>query len=122
MNQESRIQQSLMQWAAYASGSNPELGLLYSIPNGANTTIQNRKRLVCEGLKAGMPDLCLPVQRGDFSALYIELKTPKGRLSKVQEERIESLQTYGNMVVVCRGLEETIESINKYLSIKQVRG
>ena len=61
---ESQEQQALFSWAEYAKGLHPELGLLYHIPNGGKRDKLEAARLKLEGVKAGVPDLCLPVARG----------------------------------------------------------
>lgn len=57
------------------------------------------------GLKAGCPDI-LVVHNG--SAIFIELKTAKGRTSDVQNAAIEQIEAAGSRVHVCRSLEDVI--------------
>lgn len=71
---ESVEQQCLFRWAAFQSGRFPELALLYHVPNGGSRKKAEAGRFRAEGVKAGVPDLCLPVARGGFHGLYIELK------------------------------------------------
>ena len=71
---ESVEQQRLFQWARMASGGRPELKMLYHIPNEGKRSRATGARLVAEGLKRGVPDICLPVARGGCHGLYIELK------------------------------------------------
>ena len=66
---ESVEQQSLFRWAAYQSGKYPELKLLYHVPNGGSRNKAEAGRFKAEGVKAGVPDLCLPVPRGEFHGL-----------------------------------------------------
>lgn len=104
----------LIQWAR-ASGI-PELDLLYAIPNGARTAIKTAVKLKAEGLKRGIPDLCLPVARGGYHALYVEMKALKGSLSKDQKLVIGGLIEQGNRVVVCKGWEAAKTTILDYLT------
>ena len=66
--------------------------LLFAIPNGAvlhGTTEQRRRqgaKLKREGATPGAADLFLSIPSGDFRGLYIEMKTPKGKQSKLQKE------------------------------------
>lgn len=39
------------------------------------------------GVKKGMPDICIPIPRGEFHALYIELKREDGVASDVRDEQ-----------------------------------
>lgn len=90
--------------------------LCYAIPNGAFTTKTTARKLVAEGLKRGLPDLCIPMARGGYHALYIEMKNGKvGRLSEHQKEMIARLQLLGNKVVICRSLNDFIREVENYL-------
>lgn len=113
---ETKIQQGIIKWAKMQSCAQPELKLLYAIPNGANVPIVNRKRLVAEGMKKGIPDLCLPIPRRDYGALYIEVKTQKGNLSKDQKEMINLLEQNGNCVIVVRTVFQAVDGIMSYLN------
>ena len=61
---ESAEQQCLFRWAVFQSGRFPELALLYHVPNGGSRKKAEAGRFRAEGVKAGVPDLCLPVARG----------------------------------------------------------
>tara|TARA_R100001591_G_C4334496_1_gene179022 strand:+ start:166 stop:408 length:243 start_codon:yes stop_codon:yes gene_type:complete len=52
--------------------------------------------------KNGIPDLI--ALRSDRPALFVEVKTPKGKVSPLQRYRIKELKKYGFEVEVCRGL------------------
>ena len=52
--------------------------------------------------KNGIPDLI--ALRSDRPALFVEVKTPKGKVSPLQRYRIKELQKYGFDVEVCREL------------------
>ena len=55
----------------------------FHIPNEGKRSIQNRMILNKMGLKSGCPDLCHEFSGGRI--VYIELKSPKGRLSNNQQ-------------------------------------
>ena len=113
---ESAEQQCLFRWAAYQSGRFPELDLLYHVPNGGSRKKAEAGRFRAEGVKAGVPDLCLPVARGGFHGLYIELKRQRGgRASDNQVEWLDALSKQGYQVALCRGWETAAETILKYL-------
>ena len=75
---ESVEQQCLFRWAALQSGKYPELAMMYHIPNGGSRGKVEAIRFKAEGVKAGVPDICLPVPRGTWHGLYIELKRREG--------------------------------------------
>ena len=116
MKSEESIEQiALFKWAAYMSSKMPELAAMYAIPNGGRRHISTAKRLKAEGLKAGVPDICLPVPRNGYHGLYIEMKSAKGRLEKHQKEWLERLGKNGYLAVTCRGFEEARDLILAYL-------
>ena len=109
-------QQSLFLWALYRRAALPELDLLYHIPNGGSRSKAEAGRFKAEGVKAGVPDICLPVARGGFHGLYIELKREHGgRKSAAQRKWLHDLQEQGYRAVVCRGWREASEALEEYL-------
>ena len=80
---EEQEQRLLLAWAARTG--RPELRLLHAIPNGGKRLKSEAARLQAMGVKPGVPDLCLPVPRGKYHGLYIELKRLYGgRVSPAQ--------------------------------------
>lgn len=115
---ESAEQQALFQWAALQEGTHPELSLLHHIPNGGSRHKAEARRLKAEGVKAGVPDLCLPVARGQYHGLYVELKrVKKSRASEEQVAWLAKLAEQGYYVAICKGWEEAMETILGYLRI-----
>lgn len=115
---EATEQVALFRWAAYAAGKHPELRLLFAIPNGGSRDLREAHNLRMQGVRAGVPDMCLPVPRGGFAALYIELKRQKGgRVSDEQRGWIEALNRAGNRAIVCRGFDEARTEIENYLNM-----
>ena len=118
---EAEEQKVLMSWATlYSQRGFPELSLLYHIPNGGKRNKSTAGKLRAEGVKPGVPDLCLPVARNGYYGLYIELKrTVRGKTSKEQEHWIRALTEQGYRCAVCRGWEEAKAELCKYLEIPQ---
>lgn len=109
-------QAALFEWAEWMRERYPALRRLYAIPNGGKRDIVTAARLKAEGVKAGVPDICLPMPSGGYSALYIELKRSKGgRASDEQREWIDALNRLGNLAVVCHGWLHAAEVIQGYL-------
>lgn len=107
-----------VRWYRCASKAHPELGLIFHIPNGGARDIQTGARLKSEGVLAGMPDYCLPVPRGGFGALYIELKRIEGgQVSPKQSELFPRLKEAGNRVVIAKGWEAARDAVLEYLSL-----
>lgn len=112
---ESVEQISLFRWALYASGTMPELELLHHIPNGGKRSITTAKRLKAEGVKAGVPDISLPVPSGRYHGLYVELKAGKNKTTENQDGWLSRLRQQGYCVAVCYGWEAASKVITDYL-------
>lgn len=105
----------LFMWAKSQEAKFPELILLHHIPNGGKRSIGTAKKLKAQGVKSGVPDLCLPVSRGKYHGLYIELKANNNKTSENQDKWIGALKKQGYQVNVCYGWEEASEVILNYL-------
>jgi hypothetical protein len=125
MNSEHDEQARILSWAEITAAAYPELALLYAIPNGAKLPWKRDKkgkrfspeamRLKDEGLKAGVPDLCLPVARQDYNGLYIEMKYGRNKPTPAQIWWLDQLARQGYLAVVCWGAEEAIGVLREYL-------
>lgn len=94
----------------------PELALLFHIPNGGHRHKVVAARLQAQGVKAGVPDLCLPVARWGCHGLYIELKRSKGgRVQVAQQQWLNQLDAEGYMALRCCGWTEALRAILDYL-------
>lgn len=110
---ESSIQQSCVRWFRYQY---PELqGLLFAVPNGGYRDEREASRFKKEGVVSGVSDLILLVPKNGFSALCVELKAAKGRLTDKQKEWQEKAGNAGNKCVVVRSVDEFIHEVNSYL-------
>lgn len=112
---EDEEQSTIMDYCRAMSGKYPELEMMYHIPNEGKrgryyATVQKRI-----GLKAGVPDLCLPIARKGYHGLYIEVKAIDGRTSPKQQEWIDKLNEQGYKAVVCYGADAAIEVIADYI-------
>lgn len=113
---ENQEQQLLFEWAALSAGRWPELALMYHIPNGGSRSKAEAGRFKAEGVKAGVPDICLPAARGGYHGLYIELKRVKGgRVSPAQQGWIAALRDQGYCACVCKGWDDAAHIIKAYL-------
>lgn len=113
-------QTCLFRWAAYASGAYPELRMLHAIPNGGKRGKAEAGRMKAAGVKAGVPDMCLPVARHGCHGLYIELKRASGgRVSKEQVAWMDALTRQGYRCALCRGWNEARKVIEEYLTVEE---
>lgn len=113
---EHREQAALVKWARLMP---PPVRWLFAIPNGGHRTKAVAGRMKAEGVLAGVPDLLLPVSRGGLHALYIEMKSPTGRISPAQKEMIANLRSEGYAVEVARSWVEGKEIIERYMRLDE---
>ena len=118
---ESLEQQQVITWANFMRHKYPELELLHHIPNGGKRSKSEAKRFQAEGVKSGVPDLCLPVPRSGYHGLYIEMKKQGGVISKDQSKWLQELSKQGYMVAVCYGSEAAEQMLEDYLAGKYRR-
>ena len=118
---EAAEQIKLFRWVDLVSKNYyPELRLLYHIPNGGSRNELEAVNLKKQGVRAGVPDLCLPVARGRYHGLYIELKRQKGgKLSEDQKKWLDDLFAQGYLAVRCDGADEAIGILSNYLGVKE---
>lgn len=113
---EDEEQIMVMKWAEMQMGRWPDLRWLFHIPNGGKRGKAEAARFKAMGVKAGVPDLCLPVPIGRYHGLYIEMKRREGgRLSEDQKEWIDGLSGNGYCVHRCDGWQEAVRVLEDYL-------
>lgn len=115
---ESVEQICLFRWAEFAKGKYPELDLLYHIPNEGKRSVSAGARLKQEGLKSGVPDICLPVARGLYHGLYIEMKVGRNKPTENQNRWLKNLAEQSYKTAVCYGWDEASKLIISYLEGK----
>lgn len=108
-------QVTLMQWATLHERIWPELRLLHAIPNGGWRHPAVAKGLKAEGVKPGVPDLDLPVPKGPYHGLRIELKARGGKATNEQRQWLHDLTAVGHRAVLCFGWEHARDVILEYL-------
>jgi hypothetical protein len=117
LTSEHEEQKRLIRMCAAAEDRWPELALLYAIPNGGQRSRATAGKLRAEGVRPGVPDLCLPVSRGGFHGLYIELKTKRNRPTPEQTAWLDALEAGGYAVRVCWGADAAWSVIAGYLEV-----
>ena len=103
-------------WAEINEKRYPELQRLQGSLNGVKLTVGQAVKAKKQGLKKGYPDLFLPVVRGGYCGLFIEMKKRKGgRLSKEQREMLAYLNHEGYYAVEAKGSDVAIKTLTDYL-------
>ncbi len=111
---ESAEQQALFQWAAWSVGKYPGIDLMHHIPNGGARSKSEAGRFKAEGVKAGVPDIFLPVARGGYHGMYLEMKRRGGKVSGAQRDMLDRLRGQGYCAVVCYSFVDARNAIEKY--------
>lgn len=120
---EHQEQSLLFQWAELASGRLPELKLLFAIPNFAGhhgskaARMRSGGRAKAEGRKKGVPDVFLPVARGRYHGLFLELKAEGGKPKPEQKAWLVALREEGYRAEVAVGWEAAASAIESYLAL-----
>lgn len=116
ITQEAVEQQHLFEWAAMQARKYPQLQWMYAVPNGGSRNAIEAVNLKRQGVKRGVPDICLPYPAGPYHGLYIEMKRADGGKKSEQQERyIAYLQSAGYRAVFCNGFNEAVDEIMGYL-------
>lgn len=118
---EFQIQSAIVEWAALNERRWPELRLLWATPNGGKRSFWEARRAKKEGMKAGVPDLQLAVPRLSYGALFIEVKTPTGKLTLPQQRFLKLLNESGNLAVIVRSVSEGVDILEKYLKLPKYK-
>lgn len=115
----------IFKWAEVQAKTIPCVTLLNASLNGVKLLTGQAIKAKKQGMKKGYPDLFLPVARGGYHGLFIELKANyrmgtkqvKGRVSKEQLEWLEKLNNEGYKAVVAYNADGAISIIKEYLGL-----
>jgi hypothetical protein len=124
----------------------PEVRWTHAIPNAGGSGVNGIRRgvrMVAEGLKAGVSDICHPVPRWRqelydsttpviYTGLYIELKRApsispvRGSISyhkpsKDQQEFGDFVRRNGWMFEICCGQDEAFDVLSWYLGLDSIK-
>ena len=109
-------QTALFAWIGLQPKDSP-LRLAFAIPNGGLRNKVTAARMKAGGVRAGVPDIFLPIARGGYHGLFIEMKVGNGYLSVAQKDWIKKLNKENYSVVVCYGWENVKGLMVYYLSL-----
>lgn len=96
----------------------PELReCLMHVPNGGKRNPKEAARMKCFGVRAGVSDYFLPVPRGAFHGLWLELKAGDNKPTDKQREWLNKMQAQGYAAYWATGWEESMRVFRWYLSL-----
>jgi len=88
----------------------------WAVPNGGSRNKREAGRLKAEGVKAGVPDLCL-IHDGFYYGLEVKkpaTSTPKGYLSKNQKKFHKKIEDAGGTVKTVYSVADVILWVNTW--------
>ncbi len=88
---------------------------IFHIPNGGKRKASEAAHLKRQGVRAGVPDLFVPVACGQYHGLFIEMKAGKNKPTEKQIKWLSLLREQGYCAYVCVGSESAMRLIRKYL-------
>lgn len=115
---EFAMQCFLFTWARYSRRKYPQLDLLSCSLNGVKLTKAQAGKAKAAGMLAGEHDVKLPVRRGKYIGLSIELKHGKNKPTPDQLWYAKRLTEEGWCVRFCWSWVDASEIIKAYLEEK----
>jgi hypothetical protein len=92
--------------------------IFYHVPNGGSRNPIEGAKFKRMGVKAGVPDVCIPIARKGYHGLYIELKRVSGGVvSDTQRWWLNELKQQGYDTYVAKGAQDLINYVKNYMEI-----
>ena len=85
------------------------------VPNEGKRSPQMGQKLKRMGMQKGFPDLVVPLPRGNYHGLYIEMKVGNNKTTSEQKEWLTKLAKSGYAATACWGVDEAINTVNAYI-------
>ncbi len=96
------------------------LYLIHAIPNGGERHPRVAAAMKAEGVRAGVWDVFVPVARGGYIGLYIEMKAPTRRKNKnggLTDDQVKfglAVHGQGYLTKVCYTWQEALDVVRSY--------
>lgn len=111
---EAQYQISFIEWVRYC---HPEI-LAFAIPNGGSRNVIEAKNLKRQGVMPGVPDIFVASPNQEYAGLFLEMKSPKGRLTPKQQDVQKKLSKAGYGVKTVYSIDEAINTFVLYMHDK----
>lgn len=102
-------------WVRWQEKKNPLLKTIFHVENERKCTPAQGARRKRKGVRAGIPDIIVPIPRGKYCGLVIELKTKNGKISKEQKEMLTLYEQLGHCIAILYSAEEAITFLKWYI-------
>jgi hypothetical protein len=108
---EETIHKTVMEWVR----THPMLkGLVLHFPNEGRRSERFGRLLKDMGMRAGVSELLIAMQRHGYGGAWIELKSSNGFLSQPQKDFLSDMRQQNYFVSVCHSIDEAIKVISWY--------
>lgn len=87
----------------------------FSVPNEGRMNPRTGRIYNEMGRMAGVPDLFIACPRGGWAGLFVEFKSPEGRLTQLQKDAQERLTSAGYRVETIRDFDTFVNTVTEYL-------
>jgi hypothetical protein len=116
VSSEHAQQTALFAWAALPEirAKYPGIDLMFAVPNGGERNLKVASNLKAEGVKAGVPDVLLPVPLNGQHGLFIEMKWGTNKPSAEQSVWLSRLAGHNYRVAVCWSFDAARQTIIAY--------
>jgi VRR-NUC domain-containing protein len=108
---EETIHITVMEWVR--SNQNIKKFILH-FPNEGRRTLRFGKLLQGMGMRAGVSDLFIAIQRHGFGGAWIELKSSGGIVSQFQKDFLSDMSQQNYFTAICWSIDEAINTIKWY--------
>lgn len=93
----------------------PGLQWMFAIPNGGHRHVRVAMKMKAEGVKAGVWDIFLPIPKGKYHGLFIEMKWGKNKLTDSQKEFGQFVERQGYQTKVAYDWEMALSYLIEYM-------
>lgn len=108
----------MLWWDAHCEEFGAKPSELAHIPNGL-ISARMKNKVIPLGVRKGYPDLMMPIPRGIYHGLFIELKAPdvdvERGLSREQKAVLKRLSDRGYLAVAVNDFDTVVRIISNYL-------
>lgn len=88
---------------------------IFAVPNGGHRNAIEAAHLKRSGVKAGVPDLVIPLPNAEHHGLFVEMKYGKNKQTEKQKIWQRNLTALGYKAVVCYGYDAAVAVIEEYI-------
>jgi hypothetical protein len=119
-NPEQVEQIAVMDWCKLKAPQFPELEALFAVPNHGKRSRIGGHYEALAGLRRGASDICLPIPKRGYGALFIEMKAGKNKATPDQLAFQEMQRRLGNYCCVAWGWAAAISVLSWYIGAQIV--